>query len=68
MIWDYDQFWVTFKLWLFKEVYLIDPGPGQDHFHPEDEYNHQHNDDTVTDDNADDDMKDGELEDSGYGW
>jgi hypothetical protein len=42
LIWDHDRLWGTFDLGFFKGVLLIDPGPGQDHFQAEDEYNHQH--------------------------
>jgi hypothetical protein len=44
LIWDYDRLWGTFELGFFKGVFLIDPGPGQDHFQADDDYYHQHPD------------------------
>lgn len=42
LIWDHDRLWGTFELEFFKGVFLIDPGPGQDHFQADDDYDHQH--------------------------
>jgi len=41
LIWDHDRLWGTFELGFFKGVFLIDPGPGQDHFQARDEYEYQ---------------------------
>jgi hypothetical protein len=32
LIWDHDRLWGTFQLGFFNGVFLIGPGPGQDHF------------------------------------
>lgn len=44
LIWDHDRLWGTFELGFFNGVFLIDPGPGQDHFQASDDYHHQHPD------------------------
>jgi hypothetical protein len=73
LIWDHDRLWGTFDLGFFKGVFLIDPGPGQAHFHADDEYDHQHKDDPDPEYEVDDDAEDGEegkddedAQDSGY--
>jgi hypothetical protein len=71
LIWDHDRLWGTFELGFFKGVFLIDPGPGQDHFQADDEYNHQHPDGEACSDagggsegdGGDDDNDDNEDED-----
>ena len=42
LIWDHDRLWGTFDLGFFKGVFLVDPGPGQDHFQADDDYDHEH--------------------------
>ena len=42
LIWDHDRLWGTFELGFFKGVFLVDPGPGQEHFEADDEYHYQH--------------------------
>ncbi|KAH8807421.1 hypothetical protein F5884DRAFT_789224 [Xylogone sp. PMI_703] len=45
LIWDHDRLWGTLEMGYFKGVFLVDPGPGQDHFKAEDDYCHEHPDD-----------------------
>ena len=65
LVWDHDQLWGTFELGFFKGVFRVDPGPGQDHFKADDEYNHQHaNDEEFPSENED---EDGEEDSDGDG-
>jgi hypothetical protein len=38
LLWDHDRLWGKFQFKYFKGVFLVNPGPGQNHFHADEEY------------------------------